>query len=125
MDMDGGNVRQLTDDPGSAWDYHPAWSPDGSRIAFASNRDGDDDIYVMDADGRNVRQLTDVPLWFERSPVWSPDGTRIAFVSDRDYDYDIYVMDADGGNVRQLTDDPGRDTSPVWSPVLPPRTCQE
>ena len=113
MDTDGGNVRQLTDDP--EWDGYPAWSPDGTRIAFASDRDGDDDIYVMDADGGNVRQLTDDPGW-DGYPAWSPDGTRIAFASDRDGDGDIYVMDTDGGNVRQLTDDPGWDGYPAWSP---------
>ena len=114
MDADGGNVQQLTDDP--PWDWDPAWSPDGTRIAFYSDRDGDEDIYVMDADGGNVRQLTDDPGW-DWDPAWSPDGTRIAFVSDRDGDWDIYVMDADGGNVLQLTDDPGRDWAPAWSPV--------
>jgi len=114
MDADGGNVRQLTDDPKQ--DVDPAWSPDGTRIAFDSDRDGDDDIYVMGADGGNVQQLTDDPPW-DWDPAWSPDGTRIAFNSDRDGDWDIYVMDADGGNVLQLTDDPGRDWAPAWSPV--------
>ena len=109
MDTDGGNVRQLTDEPGADW------SPDGTQIAFQSDRDGDYEIYVMDADGGNVRQLTDDPGW-DGSPVWSPDGTRIAFRSDRDGDYEIYVMDADGGNVRQLTDDPWWDWDPDWSP---------
>ncbi len=69
MDADGGNVRQLTDDP--AWDRYPAWSPDGTQIAFTSDRDGDEDIYVMDADGGNVRQLTDDP-GEDYAPAWSP-----------------------------------------------------
>ena len=82
-------------------DTDPAWSPDGTRIAFGSNRDGDRDIYVMDADGGNVQQLTDDPE-SDRDPAWSPDGTRIAFTRNGD----IYVMDADGGNVQLLTDGP-------------------
>ena len=57
MDADGGNVQQLTDDPGS--DSNPAWSPDGIRIVFHSYRDGDWDIYVMDADGGSIRTLRD------------------------------------------------------------------
>jgi len=57
MDADGGNVRQLTDNPGS--DINPAWSPDGTRIAFSRYRAWDKDIYVMDADGGNVQRLTE------------------------------------------------------------------
>ena len=90
--------------------------PASGRIVFASDRDGDYDLYVMDADGGNVQPLTDDAGW-DSDPAWSPDGNRIAFKSDRDGDSDIYVMDADGGNVRQLTDDPGWDEYPAWSPA--------
>ena len=69
MDADGGNVRQLTDNPGS--DINPAWSPDGTWIAFASNRDRDFNIYVMGADSGNVQRLTD-HLAYEPSLAWSP-----------------------------------------------------
>jgi Tol biopolymer transport system component len=69
MDANGGNVRRLTDH--LEYDLSPAWSPDGTRIAFASNRDGDSDIYVMDADGGNVQQLTDDPAW-DGNTAWSP-----------------------------------------------------
>ena len=72
------------------------------QIAFDSDRDGDNEIFVMDADGTNVRQLTtnDDDDYY---PAWSPDGKQIAFISDRYDDKEIFVMDADGANVRQLT----------------------
>ena len=74
------------------------------RIAFVSDRDGDNEIYVMDADGTGVVQLTENDS-DDRDPVWSPDGSRIALASDRDNDVesdDIYVMNADGTGVIQL-----------------------
>ena len=89
----------------------PSWSPDGSRLAFVSDRDGGYEIYVMDADGQNQTRLTDAG---GRFPSWSPDGSRLAFVSNRDGGYEIYVMDADGQNQTRLTDAGGG--SPSWSP---------
>ncbi len=93
----------------------PHWSPDGSRIVFSSNRDGDPEIYVMDSDGAHVQQLThnDTPDYF---PSWSPDGSQIVFASLREGNWDIYVMDAKGRNVRRLTDHPSVDWEPAWSP---------
>ena len=76
MGADGGNVRNLTNDPGL--DTGPSWSPDGERIAFASKRrkenPHDSDIYVMDADGGNIQRLTKDPEVDE----W-PDWARSAF----------------------------------------------
>jgi dipeptidyl aminopeptidase/acylaminoacyl peptidase len=99
----------------TAWDRGPDWSPDGSKIAFISDRDGDYEIYVIDADGTNVTQLTRNTAW-DRGPDWSPDGSKIAFHSDRDSDFEIYVMDADGTNVTQLTRNTAWDRGPDWSP---------
>jgi len=80
MDADGSNQTRLTRDP--ADDSGPAWSPDGSRIAFMSYRDRNDEIYVMDADGSNQTRLTR-DLANDIGPAWSPDGSRIAFESYR------------------------------------------
>ena len=85
------------------------------KIIFQSNRDGNDDIYVMDADGSNVKRLTDHSKR-DYCADWSPDGKKIAFTSDRDGNDEIYVMDADGSNVKRLTDHPSRDYEPAWSP---------
>jgi len=83
------------------------------KIAFTSNRDGNNEIYVMNADGSGVTRLTDNPA-IDQDPAWSPDGTRLAFSSTRDGNYEIYVMNADGSGVTRLTTDPARDASPAW-----------
>ena len=96
-------------------DNFPSWSPNGQQIAFASDRDGNFEIYVMDADGSNLRRLTnngDRDVY----PSWSPDGQQIAFVSDRDGNFEIYVMDADGSNPENRTNNPDSDGAPSWSP---------
>ena len=85
------------------------------RIAFVSDRDGDNEIYVMDADGTGVVQLTDnsVDDW---SPRWSPDGNRIAYTSGSWPDYDTYVANADGTGVVRLTNNSGYSSFRGWSP---------
>ena len=111
MDADGRNQVRLTDNP--AEDYDPAWSPDGRKIAFVSNRDrGVDRIYVMDSDGRNLMLLTKESGG--TGPSWSPDGLRIVFSRNKGGRH-ICVMDADGGNQNLLTH-VGFNTLPAWSP---------
>lgn len=108
------DVRQLTS--GSTLDVEPAWSPDGSRIAFAAVRDANFAIYVMDADGQNVQRLTGTTAQENHNPKWSPDGARIVYSSLRDGNTDIYIMNADGTNTVRLTDNPSYDSYPSWSP---------
>jgi Tol biopolymer transport system component len=78
------------------------------QIAFVSDRDGNQEIWVMNADGTNLRNITNHRA-HDWMPTWSPDGTRIAFVSDRDGNWEIYVMNADGTNLRRLTNHPAYD----------------
>jgi len=98
-----------------AEDWAPCWSPDGTRIAFHSYREGQEDIYIMNADGSNLIQLTD-NTDEDSIPSWSPDGDRIAFQSNRDGNFNIYIMDIDGSNQTRLTDNAATDGVPAWSP---------
>jgi TolB protein len=88
--VDGSPAVQLTDNPGE--DANPHWSPDGSTIAFMSDRGGNWDIWVIPAEGGTARQVTFHPST-DRNPRWSPDGTRLAFASDRDGSLDIWTLD--------------------------------
>ena len=85
------------------------------RIAFTSDRDGNQNIYLLTVDGAAETQLTSDPS-NEQSPAWSPDGREILFTSDRDGDFEIYVMQADGSQPQRLTTSAGSDTDPAWSP---------
>jgi WD40 repeat protein len=97
-------------------DQSAAYAPDGTRIAFMNNYDGDYEICVMNADGTGVKQLTKNSA-VDAHPTWSPDGSRIAFTSNRDGDFDIYTMNPDGSDQTNITsDDPSTDDAPHWSP---------
>jgi protein-disulfide isomerase/LysM repeat protein len=86
------------------------------QIVFVSDRDGNQEIYIMDASGDHVRRLTDNPA-ADSMPAWSLDGTRIVFQSQRDGNWEIYMMNADGSGVQRVTDDPADDTEPLWLSV--------
>jgi TolB protein len=93
-----------------------AYSPDGTKIAFMNNYDGDYEICIMNADGTGTKQLTKNSS-FDGYPSWSPDGTKIAFTSNRDGDLDIWVTNADGSEQTNITsDDPWNNDAPRWSP---------
>jgi TolB protein len=120
---DGSGLRRV-DPAATISEFQPAVSPDGGRIAFASVRDGNPDVYVRDAAGRVARLTSHAAA--DAQPSWSPDGRRLAFVSERRGRAEIHVMDADGGNVRRVTTNegppfgpggtPAGDVSPAWSP---------
>ena len=80
-----------------------SYSPDGSKILFAANHDGDLEIYVVNADGTERRQLTENTKQ-DFFPSWSPDGETIVFSSDRSGALELYLMDANGGEQRLLID---------------------
>jgi hypothetical protein len=90
--------------PNSVPNLGPAWSPNGSRIAFMSNRPGNNEIYTMRSDGTGVVRLTNNQV-NDSSPDWSPAGTKIAFSSDRsgisENNFEIYTMNADGSGIRR------------------------
>jgi TolB protein len=113
MTINGVDQRRLTFTQGQ--DRTPSFSPDGSRIVFASDRGGNADIYVMNSDGSGVIALTSAPE-ADVEPDWSPDGQHIAWVRRLSSGMGVlYVMDADGANPRALVTAPYAG-QPVWSP---------
>jgi len=116
MNADGTGVTRLTSGFG---DLGPSWSPDGSKIAFSSWRDGGgDEIYVMNADGTGQTRLTYGLEKYAWAPSWSPDGSKIAFASTGLDGGWIYVMNADGSGATRLINWGAGvfDFGPSWSP---------
>jgi tol-pal system beta propeller repeat protein TolB len=114
VNADGSRRRRLTADPAPELD--PTWSPDGTRVAYRSEVDGNAEIYVMNADGSGKRNLTRNPAE-DYSPAWSPSGKRIAFASSRGGVFnDVYVTNVDGSRVRRVTRHLSVDEYPSWSP---------
>jgi Tol biopolymer transport system component len=112
---DGSERKRLTDAKG--YDAEGAYSPDGSRIVFTSERDGDLEIYTMAADGTDVRRVTHAK-GYDGGPFFSPDGKRICFRGFRDPKHEryanLFVIDVDGKNERQLTSDLAVNWAPYW-----------
>lgn len=92
----------------------PAWSPDGSQIAYLSFETNLPRIYIQEIATGQRRQITDFP-GINSSPVWSPDGNKLAMVLSKDGSPDIYVMDLRSNQLTRLTDHPRAETEPSWS----------
>ena len=105
-DADGKNERRLTDN--TAMDGYPAWFPDGSAIAFSSDRVHDGwlaEIYIINTDGSNLRKVTDSPGVGDLGPSVSPDSKRIVFGTYvPDEPRQVVSVNIDGSNRRELTD---------------------
>jgi Tol biopolymer transport system component len=111
---DGSDHVQLTH--GEAPDFLPAWSPDGTKIAFTRELGGSTEIFVMNADGSEVTQLTGDRTVNDEHPAWSPDGTHIAYTSGTDEHQDLYVMSANGSDFTRVVGGPFFSADPAWSP---------
>jgi Tol biopolymer transport system component len=116
----GGSVRRLTSDP--EVERYPAWSPDGSRIAFDTFRGGQTEIVVLDLEGMDVTDLTRRP-GNDLVPNWSADGGRIVFGAEVEPgNWDVWIVDTTTLALTRLTSDPAADGGPVFVPeaALPP-----
>ena len=116
MHVDGSDLTNITNDP--AYDGNPTWSPNGQRLAFGSDRNGNFDIFTMNPDGSNVVQLTDNP-GYDGNFAWSPNGHKIVYQSSSGDDPNVsqlMVMDAGAGNKILLTESTGSYIFLGWSP---------
>lgn len=128
LNVDGSGPTTLFDVPG-AYDSAPAWSPDGTRVAFESDADvgganpeRDMELWVVRADGSEATQLTHNGA-HDEGPAWSPDGRLLAYTSGPDDEHgDIHVMTSSGRVLRRLTTYPNADESPDWQTIPAPRT---
>ena len=107
MPITGGEARNIAS--GVAWDMQPKWSPDGTKIAFTSDRGGGDNIWVMDADGANPTQVSKETFRLVTQPDWSPDGEFIVgrkhFTSGRSLGAgEMWLWHRSGGSGVQLTE---------------------
>ena len=114
MDPDTGAEVPLLPQPVRG--INPAWTVDGSHLAYNVVTSSGFDIAVVAADGSGWRSVVAESASEER-PRWSPDGRSLAYYSDADGSWDVYVVDVATGTSRALTETPGFDGQPAWQPV--------
>jgi Tol biopolymer transport system component len=107
---DGTGLTKLNEDG-----QYPDWSPDGTRVVYMADRDGNHELSIMNADGTGETNLTRHPA-SDNVPRWSPDGSTIVFFSDRDGNEEIYTIRPDGTGLTRITDTPAYEEFPIWSP---------
>jgi Tol biopolymer transport system component len=110
-----GNQRPVKVISSTQYDSSPQYSPDGSRVAFRSNRSGSNEIWVSDSNGRFPVQLTRYAGPLTGTPRWSPDGMNIAFDTRPNGQADIYAVSSNGGTPRRITMSEFEDVVPSWS----------
>jgi dipeptidyl aminopeptidase/acylaminoacyl peptidase len=113
MNADGTGQTRLTSDSGR--DVSPAWSPDGNKIIFMSNRTGNWQIFTIDPSGNNLTQVVSTGS-NDTNPKFSPDGTKILFISTRSGKGQVWTMNADGTSPFRVTQDSYSNDYPSWSP---------
>jgi TolB protein len=114
---DGSGLRKLVGDLGGKLSHQdwPSWSPDGTRFAFTSTHEGNQEVYIADADGSHATRVTAHP-GIDTHPCWAPDGRSIAFATDRWGGLELVRCGPDGTGTRRLTTSPGLDDQPSLSP---------
>jgi serine/threonine protein kinase len=127
MRPDGSNLRQITFGPGNK--TQPRWSPDGKRVAFVSDVDGNKEIYIMNADGSHITNLTN-DISDDYDPAWAPDGSTMAFTTTRYVGQtQVYLMDVtctsldencEASPARSLSKGYADELFPVWAPLDKP-----
>lgn len=102
INLAGDIIKRLTTGPAGAINVEPSLNPEGTRMAFSSERGGRPMIYTMNTEGGDVKRLTFDGV-YNSSPSWSPDGKKIAFAGQAENHFDIFVMNADGSNIVRVT----------------------
>lgn len=110
VNADGTNVRSVI---AGVARQTPAWSPDGTKLAFVHAKDGNQEIYIAAADGSNPQRLTNDPA-ADFAPVWSPDSSKLIFASARDGNNELYQINADGTGLLRLTNNTVSDIPYGW-----------
>ncbi|HET6279119.1 MAG TPA: Tol-Pal system beta propeller repeat protein TolB [Candidatus Polarisedimenticolia bacterium] len=113
MDYDGSRVKRIT--ANGSINISPAWSADGTQIAYVSYRSGTPMLMILSETGEDARAFRQQGE-LNSAPAWSPDGRLLAFSSSRDGNAEIYVMQVSSQKLTRLTRHPGIDTAPTWSP---------